>query len=67
MTLDQILDEVEMLPNDDLLMFNDIVSNRIKETQRNELISNVLSSREEFKNGNTNVSTVEDIMNEIMS
>lgn len=30
MTLDQILDEIELLPNEEMIMFNEILSNRIR-------------------------------------
>ncbi|MCX6148209.1 MAG: hypothetical protein NTW25_13315 [Candidatus Kapabacteria bacterium] len=66
MTIDQILDEVELLPNEELLMFNEIVSNRVKDIQRKELIENVMHSRLEYKNGLSKVSSVDDIMKELM-
>lgn len=66
MTIDQILDEVELLPNEELLMFNEIVSNRVKDIQRKELIDNVIQSRIEYKNGLSKVSSVDDIMKELM-
>ncbi|MBM2815719.1 MAG: hypothetical protein HW421_2481 [Ignavibacteria bacterium] len=67
MTLDQILDEAEALPNEELLMFNEILSNRVREKKRKELIETVEQSRKEYNEGKARETTVQDVMNEIMS
>jgi hypothetical protein len=66
MTLDQILDEAELLPNDELMMFNEILSNRVREMRRKELIETVDHARNEYKNGIASEASVMEIMNEIM-
>jgi hypothetical protein len=47
MTLDQILDEVELLPNEELIMFNEILSNRVREKKRKEKNLLILSKSQE--------------------
>jgi len=48
MTLDQILDEAEALPKEDLFVFNDVINNRVRELKRQELIKTVEQSRYEL-------------------
>jgi hypothetical protein len=67
MTLDQILDAAEALPKDELIMFNEILTNRVREMKRKELIDTVDQSLKEFKDGSAREATAEDIINEIMS
>ena len=67
MTLDQMLDEVDILPKDEMFMLNDILNNRIREIKRKELIETVLQSRVEYETGKAEPASVQDIMKEILS
>jgi hypothetical protein len=66
-TIDEMLDEVESMPQDDMYLFNDILNNRVKELKRQEFIDSVLQSRKEYDEGKATQGTVDDIMNEILS
>jgi hypothetical protein len=67
MTLDQILDEAESLPEDELYMFNEILSNRIKDMKRKDLVDTVYQSRREYDAGMAQEASVDNIMNEIFA
>lgn len=67
MTLDQMLDEADLLPKEDLFIFNDVLNNRVRELKRQELLNTVEQSRYEYETGQAKSSSVKDIMNEIMS
>ena len=67
MSFDLMLDEVETLPDEELFMFNEILSNRVREMKRKELIETVYQARKEYSEGNSEEASVDDIMNEIMS
>ena len=65
MTLDHILDEAELLPEDELIMFNEIFTNRVLDVKIKELIETVEKSRMEYTNGMTIEASAGDIMKEI--
>jgi len=67
MNFDEMLDEVETLPDEDLYMFNEILSNRVRDMKREELTHTVFQARKEYSEGNSEEASIEDIMNEIMS
>ena len=67
MSFDEMLDEVETLPDDELFMFNEILSNRVRDMKREELINTVYQARKEYSEGHSEEASVDDIMNEIMS
>jgi hypothetical protein len=66
-SIDELLDEVELLPSDDIFVFNDILSNRVRDMKREMLINSVREAREDYNAGKAEKSTVQDIMNEILA
>ena len=66
-TIDEILDEVDTLPEEEMFLFNNILNNRVKEIKRQAFIDSVLQSRKEFEEGKASEGSVDDIMNEILS
>lgn len=67
MTLDKMLEEADLLPKEDLYIFNDVLNNRVRELRRQELIETINQSRSEYQSGKAKPSSVNDIMNEITS
>ncbi len=67
MTLEKMIDEIDALPIDDVLKLNNFLNYRVKEIKNNNLIKTVIKSREEHKNGLSQKTTVDEIMNEILS
>ena len=67
MTLDQILEEADLLPKEDLYIFNDVLNNRVRELKRQELIATISQSCSEYQEGKAVPASVKDIMNEILS
>ena len=67
MTLDQILDETNLLSKEDLFVFNDVLNNRVRELKRLELIDSVKQSQFEYESGQAEQATVNEIMQEIFA
>ena len=67
MTLEKMIDEINTLPIDDVFKLNNFLNCRIKEFKKNNLIKTVIKSREEHKNGLSKKTTVDEIMNEILT
>ena len=44
MTIDEVLDEVESMPQEDIFLINDILNNRVRDLKRKELIKRITSS-----------------------
>lgn len=62
-----VLETVEALPADEKEMLVEIVSNRIGEERREQILREIESSRTEFENGECEVKTADEIMEEVLS
>lgn len=62
-----VLETVEALPTDEKEMLLEIVSNRIGEERREQILHEIESSRTEFENGECEVKTADEIMEEVLS
>ncbi|HEV7643862.1 MAG TPA: hypothetical protein VGO50_07990 [Pyrinomonadaceae bacterium] len=62
-----ILEAVEELPTEEKEMLVDIVQHRLIEERRKALKSDIEASRKEFEEGAAKSSSVDEIMQEVMS
>jgi hypothetical protein len=60
-----MLDNVSMLPVDEQLMLIEIIKKRVIGQRRKELANSIRESMEEYKEGNTKIGTVDDIIKDI--
>jgi hypothetical protein len=61
-----LIDAVESLPLEDRSLLVEIVNKRIIEKRRAELVSEVMASRDAFRQGNIKRGTVEDLMKDLV-
>jgi hypothetical protein len=65
MSLQDLIDAVESLPLDDQSMLVELVSKRIMEKRRAELVGEVREAREEFRKGKVKRGTIADLMKDL--
>ncbi|MEI6103325.1 MAG: hypothetical protein WCP70_05210 [Methanothrix sp.] len=61
-----LIEAVESLPLEDRSLLVEIVNKRIIEKRRAELVSEVMESRDAFRQGNLKRGTVEDLMKDLL-
>jgi len=61
-----LIDAVESLPLEDRSILVEIVNKRIIEKRRAGLVSEVMASRDAFRQGNVKLGTVEDLMKDLV-
>jgi hypothetical protein len=64
-TFQEALDTVESLTIDEQAMLIEIIQNRLREQQRQELLKNVAQSEKEYIQGNFRRGSVDDLMAEL--
>ena len=64
-TFQEALDTVESLTIDEQTMLIEIIQNRLREQQRQELLKNVAQSEKEYIQGNFLRGSVDELMNEV--
>ena len=64
-TFQEALDTVESLTIDEQTMLIEIIQNRLREQQRQELLKNVAQSEKEYTQGNFRRGAVDDLMTEL--
>ena len=64
-TFQEALDTVESLTIDEQTMLIEIIQNRLREQQRQELLKNVAQSEKEYTQGNFLRGSVDELMNEV--
>ena len=64
-TFQEALDTVESLTIDEQTMLIEIIQNRLREQQRQELLKNVAQSEKEYIQGNFRRGSVDDLMSEL--
>lgn len=62
-----VLEAVEELPTEDKEELIRIVQNRLRDDERQRILNSVKESQREFEKGNMKTSTVDEIMEEILS
>ena len=62
----ELIDAVESLPLEDRSLLVEIVNKRIIEKRRTELVSEVMASRDAFRQGNVKRGTVDDLMKDLV-
>lgn len=67
MTFGNILEEVDKLPLEDQDMFREILSKRIMEHRRYQLVKEIREAHAEYNTGKCHPASVDDLMNEIVS
>jgi hypothetical protein len=65
MSLQDLIDAVESLPLDDQSMLVELISKRIMEKRRAELVGEVREAREEFRKGKVKRGTIADLMKDL--
>ena len=66
-TLQQAIDIVEALEPEEQAMLLDIISKRLSQQRRNELIIDVAQARDDYQKGNVKRGSVADLMAELSS
>lgn len=61
----ELIDAVESLPLEDRSLLVEIVNKRIIEKRRAELVSEVMASRDAFRQGNVKRGSVDDLMKDL--
>jgi hypothetical protein len=64
-TFQEALDIVESLTIDEQTMLIEIIQNRLREQQRQELLKNVTQSEKEYIQGNFRRGSVDELMDEV--
>jgi hypothetical protein len=64
-TFQEALDTVESLTIDEQTMLIEIIQNRLREQQRQELLKNVAQAEKEYTQGNFHRGSVDDLMAEL--
>ena len=64
-TFQEALDTVESLTIDEQAMLIEIIQNRLREQQRQELLKNVAQAEKEYTQGNFRRGSVDELMNEV--
>jgi hypothetical protein len=64
-TFQEALDTVESLTIDEQAMLIEIIQNRLREQQRQELLKNVAQAEKEYNQGNFHRGSVDDLMAEL--
>ena len=64
-TFQEALETVESLTIDEQTMLIEIIQNRLREQQRQELLKNVTQSEKEYTQGNFRRESVDELMNEV--
>ena len=64
-TLQKAIDAVEALEPEEQAMLLDIISKRLSQQRRNELIVDVAQARDEYQKGNVKRGSVSDLMAEL--
>ena len=64
-TFQEALETVESLTIDEQTMLIEIIQNRLREQQRQELLKNVAQSEKEYTQGNFLRGSVDELMNEV--
>lgn len=64
-TFQEALETVESLTIDEQTMLIEIIQNRLREQQRQELLKNVAQSEKEYIQGNFLRGSVDELMNEV--
>jgi hypothetical protein len=59
------IEAVEQLPVDERLVLLDVLRQRIGQTKRQELVTEVAAVREEYRSGNVKFGSVSDLMSEL--
>ena len=62
----ELIDAVESLPLEDRSLLVEIVNKRIIEKRRAELVSEVMASRDAFRQGNVKRGSVDDLMKDLV-
>jgi len=62
-----VIETVEKLPPDDQMLLVDIIRQRLIETRRMELITEVAEARQAYQTGDVQRGTVDDLMKELAS
>jgi hypothetical protein len=65
LTFQEALDTVESLTIDEQTMLIEIIQNRLREQQRQELLKNVAQAEKEYAQGNFRRGSVDDLMAEL--
>ncbi len=65
LTFQEALDTVESLTIDEQAMLIEIIQNRLREQQRQQLLKNVTQSEKEYTQGNFRRGSVDDLMVEL--
>jgi hypothetical protein len=65
LTFQEALDTVESLTIDEQTMLIEIIQNRLREQQRQELLKNVAQAEKEYAQGNFCRGSVDDLMAEL--
>ena len=61
----EVLEMVEMLPEEEQATLLDIIQHRLRERGREKIAQNVMKARAEYARGEVRQGTVEDLMKEI--
>ena len=64
---DEVLEAVEQLSMEDQEVLMEIVRRRVAERGRKRLAAEIQEAQREFEDGNCRASTVDELMNEILS
>jgi hypothetical protein len=64
-TFQEALETVESLTIDEQTILIEIIQNRLREQQRQELLKNVTQSEKEYTQGNFRRESVDELMNEV--
>jgi hypothetical protein len=64
-TFHQVLEMVEMLPEEEQETLLDIIQHRLREHRREKIAQNVMKARAEYAKGEIRQGTVENLMREI--
>jgi len=64
-TFQEALETVESLTIDEQTMLIEIIQNRLRKQQRQELLKNVAQSEKEYTQGNFRRGSVDELMNEV--
>ncbi|MCJ7529429.1 MAG: hypothetical protein MUO64_00170 [Anaerolineales bacterium] len=62
-----VLETIDQLPLEDQQALAEVLQRRIIERRREEILSEILSARNEYKNGSSKPIDVDDLMTEILS
>ena len=64
-SFDTILDLVEEMSDSDQVTLIDLIGNRLKEKRRDEILSNIIHSNQEYELGQVFRGSVDDVMAEL--